>query len=47
MLLLEVLGVGCCRGDGVSDGLKMDLAVDGGDVSEALQDVFLCVGKTQ
>ena len=35
MLLLEVLGVDCCSGDGVSGGLEMDLAADGGEVDEA------------
>ena len=46
MLLLEVLGVGCCSGDGVSDGLEMDLAVDSGEVVEAPYEVSLCVEKT-
>jgi hypothetical protein len=35
MLLLEVLAVGCCSEDGVSDALTLDLTVDGGEVDEA------------
>ena len=47
MLLAEVLGFVCGSGDGVSGGLEMDLAVDGGDAVEAPKDVSRCVEKTQ
>ncbi len=46
MLLLEVLGVGRCSGDGVLDGLEMDLPMDGKDVDEAPKDVSPCVENT-
>ena len=46
MLLAEVLGFVCDSGDGVSDGLEMDLAVGGEDISEAPKDTSPCVEKT-
>ena len=47
MLLLEVLGVGCCSGDGVSGGLFLSVAKDLEDIYEAPKDVSRCVEKTQ
>lgn len=40
MLLLEVLCVDCCSGDGVLDGLKMDLTMDGKDIIDAPKESY-------
>ena len=47
MLQAEVLGVGCCSGDGVSDGSVLSVANELEDISEAPKDVSPCVEKTQ
>ena len=47
MLLVEVLGFVCGSGDGVSGGLTLDLALDGGDISEAPKHVSPCIEMTQ